>query len=160
MEMPIDLLYITIFVLAISSCSGNCNTQNSSPDSSRSIASPDTNNITRSDDSVILVSSAQISPYKTINIGNSNFQLVKGVNDDTSFLSTCDKSFLTPEDYHVGMRFLQIKKAYRDKLREEPGWGYYIELPSKWNLQFIIGQTATEHTPFDTDTVTCIFKRH
>jgi len=112
------------------------------------------------DDTLLLVSSAQMSPYRTINIGNSAFQLVKDSKGDTSFIGTWHKSFMTPEGYKVGMSLQRVKKEYRDNLLKEPGWGYYIELPSKWNLQFVVGQTATEHVPVDTTKVTYIFKRH
>jgi hypothetical protein len=92
-----------------------------------------------------------LSSYKTIVIDNINFQLVKDAQGDTSFIGTSDKAFMTPDGFKIGMSLQQIKKIFRVKLQEEPGWGYYIELPSKWNLQFVVGQTATDHAPADTN---------
>jgi len=108
----------------------------------------------------MLISSSQIRPYKTVNINGVNFQLVRDAKGDTSFIGTRDTSFITPEGFKVGMSLHQIRKKYRDKLLEEPGFGYFIVLPSKWCLQFIVGQTMTEHAPTDTNKVSYIYKRH
>jgi hypothetical protein len=152
--------YILLFIFIGGSCGNADQGQQTKPDSLTKNISADTTKLPHFPDSLFLVSSGQMSPFKTVNIDNINFQLVKDSQGDTSFVGTWDKSFQTPEGYQVGTSLQQIKKMYRDKLQEEPGWGYYIKLPSKWSLHFVVGRTATDHAPADTNKVTYVFKRH
>ncbi len=157
--MTRSLFYILLFLFIGCSCGNADQRQQTKSDSLTKSISADTTNLSQFHETLLLVSSGQISPFKTIIIDNINFQLVKSSQGDTSFIGTWDKSFQTPEGYQVGTSLQQIKKAYRDKLLQEPGWGYFIELPSKWCLQFVVGQTATDHAPADTSKVTYVFKR-
>jgi hypothetical protein len=153
--------YILLFVFISSSCANKAGQRQQIKSDSLTKSIPaDTTDLPHFPDSLLLVSGGQMSPFKTVNIDNINFQLVKNSKGDTSFVGTWDKSFQTPEGYQVGTSLQQIKKTYRDKLQKEPGWGYFIELPSKWSLQFFVEQTATDHVPADTHKVTYVFKRH
>ncbi len=151
-------ILLTTFLLM--SCTGDSTKQTSILDSTNSITkNGDTNKLIITH-SLIPVSSGSKSFYKTVNLDGINFQLVRDINDDTSFLGTFDKSFSTPEGYSIGISFQNIKKLYRSKMKKEEGWGYYINLPSKWTLVFHVGTTATDHPPFDTSKVTYICRRN
>ena len=107
---------------------------------------------------MILVSSGQMSPYTTIQIDGSNFDLV--INDnDTTYLATRDRKFQTPEGYKVGTRFLELPSDLRNDLTKEPGWGYYYKLPSGWTLAFCEGNSCTDKYPENSSKVKWIFKR-
>ena len=157
--MTKSFFYFLLSIFIISSCSNTDKKQQSNSESFANNVSGDTVNLSKFSDSLFLVSSGQMSPFKTINIDNINFQVVRDSEGDTNFIGTWDKSFVTPEGYKVGMSLQQIKMKYRDKIQKEPGWGYYIELPSKWNLQFVVGKTTTDHAPADSNKVSYIFKR-
>lgn len=105
-----------------------------------------------------LVSSGQFSPSVTIKIDNCDFDLVT-TNNDTTYLSTKDKKFLTPEGYYVGTKFLELPKSIQRNLTKEPGWGYYYELSSGWTLGFCEGNSCTDHYPRNLSQVKWIFKR-
>lgn len=110
-------------------------------------------------DSSILVSSGQFSSYQTIFLNNVEFQLV-GSKSDTQYLSTRSDRFLTPEGYNVGMSLSEVDKVLQRDIVKEPGWGYYIQLKSGWNLAFCEGNSCTDHKPQDSSTVDWIFKRN
>ena len=127
--MSKNVSYITVFIFIFSSCSNAGKGKEAMSDPFTKTVSNDTNNLSQFSDSLLLVSSGQMSPFKTVNIDNIYFQLVKDAQGDTSFIGTRDQAFMTREGYKINMRLWQIKNAYRDKLQEEPGWGYYIKLP-------------------------------
>jgi hypothetical protein len=155
MKHPLNLTFIIISLL--SSCKQIIIKNQSELDSVKS----NTNAIRNIHfDSLLLISSGQISPYKNIKIDNAIFQIVKSSDGDTVYLGTSDISFITPEGYKVGMELKAIKQKFSAKIFEEPGWGYYIQLPSKWKLRFIEGDTTTDHPPTDTSKVESIFKRN
>ena len=152
--MKIKFVNIIAFVFGLCSCHNVDNNQKPAADTSTKTASPpDTVKL-------LMVGSAQIMPYKTIHIGGIAFELVTDDRNDTSFLATSDKNFVTPEGYRIGMSLKQIKKEHRNNMKVDMGWGYFVKLPSQWNLQFVVGQSFTDHEPVDTNKVVYIFKKH
>ncbi len=109
-------------------------------------------------DKMILVSSGQISPYKTIKLNGCDFDLVTRDND-TIYLATSDKKFQTPEGYKVGTKFSELQKHIQGELTKEPGWGYYYKLPSGWTIRFCEGNSCTDNLPQNSSRVKWIFKR-
>lgn len=105
-----------------------------------------------------LVSSGQMSPYTTVKIDGSDFDLVTSDND-TTYLATKDKRFQTPEGYKVGTRLSELPKNIQQELIKEPGWGYYYKLPSGWTLGFCEGSSCTDKYPENSSKVKWIFKR-
>jgi hypothetical protein len=150
---------LTVFIFIFASCNKAGNGKETISDSLAKTVSNDTNHLSQFSDSLLVVSSGQMSPFKTVNIDNIFFQLLIDAQGDTSFIGTRNQAFMTPEGYKINTRLGLINKAYRDKLKQEPGWGYYIKLPSIWNLQFVVEKTLTDHLPLDTNRVTYIFKR-
>jgi hypothetical protein len=72
---------------------------------------------------------------------------------------TIDTSFITPEGYKVSLPFYKLPITLQKKLERDPGWGYYILLPSKWNLAFTEGATRTDKKVTANSTVKWIFRR-
>ena len=105
-----------------------------------------------------LVSSGQMSPYKSIKIGGFDFDLVMS-NNDTTYLATNDNKFQTPEGYKVGTKFSDLPKDIQDHLTKEPGWGFYYKLASGWILGFCEGSSCTDMVPTNSSKVKWIFKR-
>jgi hypothetical protein len=106
----------------------------------------------------VLVSAGQTMQGKEIKRGGIKFDLVLE-KKDTLYLSTSDNRFLTPENYRSGMLFSEIPAALKKKLEKETGWGYYIALPSGWNLGFCEGASCTDAEPVDSSKVKWIFRR-
>ena len=109
---------------------------------------------------VTMVSSGQISPSKKITFENCVFDLVLNQQNDTVYLQTRDASFKTLEGYHVGTDWNSIHNEHRSNLEKMPGWGYYIELDSGWNLGFCEGQSCTDSAPTQGSVVKWIFRRN
>jgi hypothetical protein len=107
----------------------------------------------------ILVSAGTTKEGTEIKMYGSKFDLVVENNKDTVYLATSQKLFHTPEKHHVGMKFSELPKATQKKIQEESGWGYYIKLPSGWNLGFCEGASCTDSKPTDDSTVKWVFKR-
>lgn len=92
------------------SCSEKNNKENLAAASTERSVSKDTNSLPQFADSLTLVSSGQMSFYKTTFIDGIPFRLVKDSQGDTAFLATGDKSFITPEGYRVEMNNEQSRK--------------------------------------------------
>ena len=106
----------------------------------------------------ILVSSGSIQPVTKIYLNNIKFDLVvKGT--DTTYLTTNDINFITPEGFSVGVKFSELPDSLRVKLIQERGWGYFVKLPSKWTLGFCEGSSCTDSYPKPNSKVKWIFKR-
>jgi len=54
------------------------------------------------------------------------------VNQDTK-----DPSFQTPEGVKIGLSLGQVLALAKARLAREPGWSYYVPLPSGWNAGII-----------------------
>lgn len=106
----------------------------------------------------VLVSANQFSPAKEVWINSYKFDLVAH-KKDTIYLSTSDRLFQTPEGQRIGTTFAEIPEKLRKSLQEEAGWGYYIKLPSGWNLGFCEGAGCTDSEPTNASKVKWIFKR-
>ncbi|MEO6232929.1 MAG: hypothetical protein ABJB11_00040 [Ferruginibacter sp.] len=107
---------------------------------------------------MILISSGQISPCKTVVINGYNFDLVTSDND-TIYLATHDKKFQTPEGFKVGTKLSELPKRIQSELNKEPDWGYYYKLSSGWSLGFCEGNSCTENYPKEYSKVKWLFKR-
>lgn len=114
----------------------------------------------RSDTTLKLIQSAsgQVSPYEEIEIGGSEFQLVRR-DGDTLFLSTRDSHFKTPEGYGVGTSFRVLPENLRKQVSKEPGFSYAVNLKSGWVLGFCEGSSCTDKEPVDTSKVDMVYKR-
>lgn len=106
----------------------------------------------------VLVSASQSMQGKEIKIGGHTFDLVLE-EKDTLYLATSDNGFLTPEKLHSGMLFSEIPANLKKNLQKEAGWGYYIQLPSGWNIGFCEGASCTDTEPVDSSKVKWVFKR-
>jgi hypothetical protein len=52
------------------------------------------------------------------------------------YVQTADKRFHTPERLRVGSRLSDVRRIVRQDLSYDPGWGYYVALPSGWSAAF------------------------
>ncbi|AEA43510.1 hypothetical protein [Fluviicola taffensis] len=144
-------------IIFLSLLLGACSTE-----TSKKTEALNENNVTKTKDGLmmkqILVSAGQFRTCKEVKIEGHKFDLVLQEND-TTYLSTADSLFLTPEKYHAGMTLSQISEKARNTLVKEPGWGYYIALSSGWKLGFCEGTSCTDSEPTDNSKVKWIFKR-
>lgn len=106
----------------------------------------------------IMISSGQFASAKLIYIQGCKFDIVLN-NDDTTYVGTLDKKFITPEGYSVGKKFGDLPRNIQRDLIKESGWAYYSHLPSGWNLGFCEGSSCTGNYPKKESTVKWIFKR-
>ena len=104
------------------------------------------------------IASGQISPYKETVVVGAKFQVVLS-NTDTIFMSTRDTVFKTPEGFGVGTAFGSLPKYLKEKLSEESGFAYRINLKSGWILGFCEGSSCTTSMPADSSIVDIVFKR-
>jgi hypothetical protein len=107
----------------------------------------------------ILISSGQTEQYEVIKIKNIDFDLVVSETNDTIYLATNDKRFVTSEGFTVGTTFGQLADNLKNELSKENGWGYYVKLNSGWTLGFCEGSSCTDNHPIDSSEVKWIFKR-
>ncbi|MFT5778298.1 MAG: hypothetical protein ACI837_001254 [Crocinitomicaceae bacterium] len=107
----------------------------------------------------MLISSGQFASFTNIIYKNCEFELVKSTAGDSTYLSTSDVNFITPEGFKVGNTWGDIDENYRLELARMPGWAYYIELDSGWQLGFCEGQSCTDLAPINTSRIKWIFRR-
>ena len=112
---------------------------------------------------VIMISAGQMSPFKKVKFKGCMFNLVleedKSLTNDTIYFATHDTRFKTPEGFSVGTKFSSLSKTLQNKLVKEPGWAYYCELPSGWNLGFCEGTSCTDNSPKENSEVKWVFER-
>ena len=108
---------------------------------------------------MLMISSAQFSPYTDIVIEDINYQLVQNQQGDTTYLSTQDPKFVTQEGYKIGSKWENLAISDRENVTSMPGWGYLIGLESGWQLGFCEGYTCTDNPPTKASEVKWIFKR-
>lgn len=106
----------------------------------------------------ILVSSGQFSNYEVVTLYNCDFNLVLN-NQDTIYLSTSDRKFITPEGYKIGTMLNELPNKLKLNLVKELGWGYSYKLPSGWAIAFCEGSSCTDNYPKNNSKVKWIFKR-
>lgn len=105
-----------------------------------------------------------ITPSSTApiyNIQRDGISFDVGLNDSNRvcFIATSDSTFTTDEGLRVGSTYRDVKLVSDSTLHTEPGWGYYVGLPSGWRVFFGVGPTMTEAEPVDTTRVVFFFKR-
>jgi hypothetical protein len=108
---------------------------------------------------MIMISSAQVSPADSVLIRGVPFNLVKD-GEDTLYTGTQDTAFETPEGFKIHHRLSDIPEAFKSSMEQEPGWGYYIQLPSGWCLGFCEGPSCTDRLPSPESEIKWIFKRY
>ncbi len=108
---------------------------------------------------LILVSAGQMRSSKEIKLLGCDFDVVILGENDTVYLTTNDKKFVTPEKISVGMKFSEIPENLREKINKENGWGYFIELDSKWCIGFCEGTSCTDKSISENSEIKWIFKR-
>ncbi|MEL1241281.1 hypothetical protein [Flavobacterium flavipallidum] len=75
---------------------------------------------------LILITSGQLSEYKTVKINDINFDLVQNSNHDTIYLQTIEPKFITKEGYHVGTLFTELPITIQQNLIRYPGRGLFL----------------------------------
>ncbi len=109
---------------------------------------------------LVLVTSASLEPGYTFMVGGVEYSIaVRGANRKVVYIGTSDRSFETPEHLTVSHRFADAKEVSLGDLSREPGWGYFLELPSGWFAAFFTGDTATEWEPSDETPIRWFFRR-
>lgn len=108
---------------------------------------------------VLMVSSGQLYPSQKWKFSDFEFNVVIDEKQDTIYIQTMDPNFQTKEGYHVNSQFKDLPKELQKKVQNMPGWGYYIELESGWQLGFCEGRTCTDQAPSQNSTVKWVFKR-
>jgi len=92
-------------------------------------------------------------------INNIEYSYSLDKNLDTVKLWTKDNKFITKEGFKIGTKWKEIPKELQDSTYKLPGFGYYVELKSGWNLGFCIGNTCTDNYPFNKSEVIWIEKQ-
>jgi hypothetical protein len=60
------------------------------------------------------------------------------------YVSTSDPAFRTPEGLAAGDTLEKVLAAAKSEVVREPGWAFYVRLPSGWSAAFVQGQSMTE----------------
>jgi len=97
--------------------------------------------------------------FKKLKINNIEYSYSLDKNLDTVKLWTKDNKFITKEGFKIGTKWKEIPKELQDSTYKLPGFGYYVELKSGWNLGFCIGNTCTDNYPFNKSEVIWIEKQ-
>ncbi|HEX4128585.1 MAG TPA: hypothetical protein VHZ24_00995 [Pirellulales bacterium] len=110
-----------------------------------------------------MAESAQTWPLYTLTSAGVPFTL--GVDEDDGhgtirYISTTDGRFATPEGVHAGSDYRAVMAASGGRVAiREPGWAYYVELPSGWRAAFTQGLGMTDGELRPDATVQWVFQR-
>jgi hypothetical protein len=107
----------------------------------------------------VMTSSGSLKPSTAVILNGITFKIVQDQQGDTIYRGTRDSAFETPEGYSIGDSIGMVQNSYRELMYKEPGFGYFIPLPSGWTLGFCQGATCTSFEPKTKDSARWIFKR-
>jgi len=152
------LTYIIIFGIIVSSC------KNSSKEEDVSISETMTENVdsvnmSETISKLTMTNSGSLEPSKDVTINGVDFSIVQNKEGDTTFWTTRDLKFKTPEGYRVGNQLKNISELEKDGIYKETGFGYLIELNSGWQLGLCEGKSCTDSIPTENSTIKWIQKR-
>lgn len=78
---------------------------------------------------------SNMEPVYEIQVLTVPFQIAQST-ERIDYVSTSSPDFTTPEGIRVGMTMAEVRKQVGGELREEHGWGCYMELESGWRAGF------------------------
>ena len=64
--------------------------------------------------------------------------------DVIKWVSTHDPIFRTPEGLAEGDTLEKVLAVAKSEVQREPGWGFFVELPSGWYAAFVQGPSMSE----------------
>jgi len=152
-QLKNNTLEIIIFLVVLflySSCSFETDNPVKSPVKTAKKEQIDTN---------IMTSSGSFEPSLGVTLYDCNFKIVLNEAGDTTYWSTNDSRFKTPEGYEVGTSWSALPIELQQSAKKMPGFGYLIKLNSGWQLGFCEGSSCTATKPNDESWVDWIFKR-
>ena len=116
-------------------------------------------NISNKKDSTYLLLTSSSNLEECIDYIESDIKFTKCFDKEfsTTFRSTKDSNFKTPEGVFIGMHLNSVKNISKAKLVEDHGWAYYFPLKSGWNAAFIL-DIETDYQTIKDSTVAFIFK--
>jgi hypothetical protein len=109
-------------------------------------------------DRLQMVSSSTISKATTIAFNSYKFEIAWTNDGIVNYVATYDKSFITPENIRISTTLKEIKEMQDVEIGTMPGWGYFINLESGWNVAFCVDKTCTGREIVDSDSVKWIYK--
>ncbi|GEM_PF-1156419 len=159
MKLLISTLSVVVFLLSCGSVSDSTPIDKPSSNTTTS-ESLDSLELKHQDkDGLLMTSSASLEPYENTQLFNSLFSVVISDSGDTTFWITTDTSFQTPEGYGIGTTWSNLPHDLKNAVQKQPGWGYYIDLHSGWNIAFCEGSNCTVNTPTEHSEVEWVFKK-
>jgi hypothetical protein len=94
----------------------------------------------------VLVQSAQIWPSYDLVVDGVTYTIaVSRPESEVRYIATSDPGFQTDEGFTIDSVLGEILNA-PSRLQHEPGWGYYVDLPSGWSAGFDFSKPPTEGT--------------
>lgn len=118
---------------------------------------PDSIRIT-SQNRMQMVNSSTISQATAIDFKGYRFEIAWNSEGKVNYVATYDTNFVTPDNVKVSTTLSEIKKLQNVEIGTLPGWGYFINLESGWNVAFCVDKTCTGREIGDTDSVKWIYK--
>ncbi|MFZ1519299.1 MAG: hypothetical protein WAU11_11015 [Ignavibacteriaceae bacterium] len=109
--------------------------------------------------SYLMISPSQFS--KTYNVNSKNIFYNIAINDFNKviFISTEDKSFITPEKLMIGNSLSDVQSISKNEIVIENGWANYITLESGWSAAFVEGKSMTSRMLKEDSKISFFFKR-
>jgi hypothetical protein len=108
---------------------------------------------------LLMISSGSLEKCYEWSSSGARFQVAADASGTVVYLCTKDPSFRTPKGVRVGMPLNQALPLATDGLKKEPGWAYYVTLPSGWCAAFVHGQSMTEDDLPQASPVVWLFRR-
>jgi hypothetical protein len=109
---------------------------------------------------MIMAESAQFWPEFKLTCGGVPFDLGVDEGGVIRYVSTTDTRFATPEGVHVGSDYRSAMAAAGGQAAvREPGWAYYVDLPSGWRAAFVTGPSMTDGAVTAESPVRWLFQR-
>ncbi len=109
--------------------------------------------------SYLMISPSQFSKTYNVNCNNIFYDIAINNLNKVVFISTEDKSFITPEKLMIGNLLSDVQSISKNEMVIENGWANYIKLESGWNAAFVEGKSMTTRMLKEDSKISFFFKR-
>jgi hypothetical protein len=94
---------------------------------------------------MIMAGGATSRKLYEVSYGGINYSVgTERQSDVIRWVGTSDPVFRTPEGLAEGDALEKVLAVAKSEVNREPGWGFFVELPSGWNAAFVQGPSMTE----------------
>ncbi len=102
--------------------------------------------------------SSDLSRNYKMQVHNNLYYVSINRKNIVNYIAINDSSFKTEDKLKVGSSMSDVRDITKSEVRQLPGWGYFVPLPSGWNAGFCGGQSCTSDSLIATSQIDWFFK--